>query len=438
MYSLSACLLGLAIIACTHALSLEKRDNPAVLAMPMVHGSSRQLSKRSETASINLAHEKDDYTAYVANMTFGTPPQHFLAYVGTWGNGCWLESVNISDCDIFVDKSSCGGYGAYNVTASTTARDLDEKFVYNDTELMGKGGFVTDILTIGGITLDTMKMGIVDESTDYADNTLSLGYGNSSSISLTQALVDAGTINSPAFSLWDQTALFGGVNKAKYNGSLYTFPIVNGSDLEKAFRINLDGISINKTTSLDSKDFPLDAVFDTSVYMSYVPKSVAQAIYAQVGNTSVPDDVFGQVNFSCSAINWNTTIDFKFGELQLQFYLTDFMSGFSDSTFFDVYEPEGDCYFTILENTLLQYEGSVVLGSNFISLVYAVFDLENDEVSLAKRSWDHAPDDIVEITSAKSDTSVKNDAKKNSGACLQKGLSVSTLILSATMLILAL
>jgi Eukaryotic aspartyl protease. len=123
---------------------------------------------------------------------------------------------------------------------------------------------------------------------------LSLGYGNASSISLTQALADAGTINSPAFSLWGQTALFGGINKARYYGPLYTFPIVKRSDLPKALRVNMDGISINKTSAA-STTFPLDAVFDTAVSMSYVPKSVAQALNAQIGNTSVPDE-HGQVN----------------------------------------------------------------------------------------------------------------------------------------------
>ena len=55
-----ACLLGLAGIALTNALNLEKRDNPAVLAMPMVRDTSRQLSKRSKTVNADLNNERDD------------------------------------------------------------------------------------------------------------------------------------------------------------------------------------------------------------------------------------------------------------------------------------------------------------------------------------------------------------------------------------------
>lgn len=101
------------------------------------------------------------YISYVANVTFGTPPQQFLTYFETWGNGCWLESVDDSDCELYTNQSLCGGYGGFNETASTTVKKLDERFAYNDSGVMTEGDFVTDVLTIGGVTLSTMKMGII-------------------------------------------------------------------------------------------------------------------------------------------------------------------------------------------------------------------------------------------------------------------------------------
>lgn len=280
-------------------------------------------------------------------------------------------------------------------------------------------------------------------------DTLSLGYGNASSTSLTQALADAGTINSPAFSLWDQTALFGGINKAKYDGALYTFPIVNGSDLTKALRINMDGISINETSAA-SEEFPLDAVFDTAVGMTYVPKSVAQALNAQIGNTSVPDK-WGQVNFSCSAVGENSTINFKFGELDFLLYLSYFISQERHTASQRSVSGEETCYFTICENTNFQFEASIVLGSNFISKIYAVFDLENDEISLAERSWNYATDDIVEITSGKdgvpgakkhsggTDKNSESEPKKNSAVMhIEKAMGMSALVVGTAVLIVIL
>lgn len=64
---------------------------------------------------------------------------------------------------MYVDHSSCGGYGAYNLTASTTGKKLNEKFAYDDSGVMTTGDFVTDVLRIGGVQVDTMKMGIVTE-----------------------------------------------------------------------------------------------------------------------------------------------------------------------------------------------------------------------------------------------------------------------------------
>lgn len=98
-------------------------------------------------------------------MTFGTPPQHFLAYLDTWGNGCWLDGVDDSGCELYVDHSSCGGYGGYNLTASTTGKKLDEEFAYDDSGSMTDGDFVTDVLKIGNATVDGMKMGLVTGST---------------------------------------------------------------------------------------------------------------------------------------------------------------------------------------------------------------------------------------------------------------------------------
>lgn len=106
--------------------------------------------------------------SYVANVTFGTPPQHFLTYIETWGNGCWLTGVDNYFCELYTDQSSCGGYGGYNLTASTTATKLDEKLAYNDHGDITNGDFVTDVLRIGNATIDAMKMGVVggDATTD--------------------------------------------------------------------------------------------------------------------------------------------------------------------------------------------------------------------------------------------------------------------------------
>ncbi|KAK5787783.1 hypothetical protein VI817_010280 [Penicillium citrinum] len=410
---------------------------PAVFEVPLIKEDiSHQITKRSDFLNINLTDKVSDFYAYYANFTFGSPPQTFKAYLQTYGNGCWLMSADNWECQLYKDPSSCDGYGGYNQSTSTTAKKLDEKFSYDDNGVITNGDFVTDVLTIGGVKVDNMKMGIVGGNA-VTSNTLSLGYGNTSSTSLTQALVDAGAINSPAFSLWSESVLFGGVNKAKYNGSLHTFPIVNGSDLSKALRINMDGISINGTSAASS-EFPIDAVFDNRIAMTYAPKAIVEALTSHFSNVSVPDEL-GQVNFSCSSVSENATIEFKFGDLELQFYLDEFIGHQSDMLDAGGYSTEDDtCFFTIAENVDkdLQKQGSIVLGTNFMSLIYSVFDLENGEVSLAKRNSFIVPDDIVEIKSGKN--GVPGAKKSSASSGVGSGLTMCVMLVAVAMVNLTL
>ncbi|KAJ5974031.1 hypothetical protein N7481_011241 [Penicillium waksmanii] len=444
----SAWLLSLAgAAALSNALYLAKRDNPAVLALPFVRDqdSSRKISKRSKTVGVASGNNHDDYYLesydYAVNLTFGTPPQHFKVYLETYGNGCWLDGVNDEFCGSYHNSSYCGGNGGYNQSASRTAKELHEKFVYDSLGEIDRGDYVTDTLMIGGATVNDMKMGITT-GLPSSINTMKLAYGNESSTSLTQALADAGAINSPAFSLWAGNVLFGGVDKSKYNGTLQTLPIIDNSNFSKAFRVDMDGMFINGS-SLASDTFPIDAVFDNSFSGTYVPKSVADAILPHLGNVSVPNS-WGAVNFSCSSVSDDSTIGFKFGDLDFEFSLKKFIS----------YEPGmgipyddpltrladfGDtCWLSIAENKpehkAISQHGSIILGTDFMGLIYAVFDLENDEVSLAKRNWDSSSTDIVEITSGKDGVpGAKKSAATNTHIGADLGM---TALIAASMLIM--
>jgi Eukaryotic aspartyl protease. len=152
----------------------------------------------------------------------------------------------------------------------------------------------------------------------------------------------------------------------------------------------------------------------------------------------------------------NSTIEFKFGKLEFQFYLSQFVSQQSDIATNDGwYSDEETCYFTICENVHLQYEGSIVLGSNFMSTVYAVFDLENDEISLANLNWwEHNPDDIVEITSGKNgvpgaksgasesksgtsgaENGTPGATKASAGTHIEKGLGMMAVLVGAVVML---
>lgn len=393
-----------------------------------------------------------DFNQWRLNFTLGTPPLPFEGYLDTLSNGFWVIGQD-GHC---WDGAYCD-QGKYDLRNSSTGKRLDEGFTYSDYGSSIEGLAVADVLTIGDIKVDNMTFGVLDTRIENGSSlsksaraistimtvidsrvalldNIGIGYGDASTTTLPQVLVDTGAINSPAVSLWNGTILFGGVNKAKYEGDLYSFDTVMGNSSIKSLRINMDGISINGSSEA-SDEFPLDAVFSLGTTNTFVPKSVAQALNAQIGVTNVPDES-GQVNFSCKTVPQDTTITFKFGKLDFDFDLEMFISRGS----FEPVEPWADvgdtdlCYFEILENKFTDsYDGSIFLGSNFISRVYSVFDLENDQISLAKRNTDDAPDDIVEITSGKDGVP---GAKGSPGTRVGGDLSMTALVAATAMLIM--
>ncbi|KAI7968340.1 hypothetical protein EIK77_010510 [Talaromyces pinophilus] len=211
------------------------------------------------------------------------------------------------------------------------------------------------MLTIGSTTLDTNF--IVDYN-EIADNILGLGYSlNESYTSLPQALVKSGQINSAAYSLWaddlrdNGTILFGGVNSAKYTGELHTMSIPS-ADLPAVLVTDVY-VQRNSSTPVNTNasGVPAYMILDSFAFFTYVPDAVVEQIYLDLNVT------FGQ------------------------------------NVFF-IYEDSGSCEFTIVPSG----GEAGFLGADFLRAVYTVFDLSNNEISLAQRNFNNSvPDRILEI-----------------------------------------
>ncbi|KAJ5083983.1 hypothetical protein NUU61_008562 [Penicillium alfredii] len=408
-------LLALLGIPLASALSLENTNAPSVFEVQFEHGSraprATRLSTRADILDLDTSVLGDYFLQ--TNISVGTPPQELNVLFHTVGNECWIQAAHLHACDLLRHEKPCGSHGAYNRSESTSAKFIGSGFAVNDSAFRVTGDFVTDSLTIGNVKLDAMKLGVVRDG--VTSNVLGLGYGehNSSSISLPQALADGDIIKSPAFSLWIENphgrptpatahrgagrVLFGGVNKAKYVGTLHTLPIVDGPPgSRKGFRVNMTGLAINDT-SASPKTFPKDAIFDIGMSLSYVPEAAARDIFARLGVTNIPDK--GQVSIPCNASELNTTLTFEFGAATFNFPVWVFMT--QDSLYGSSEYEDGTCYLGIATNKDYLHKGSAVFGANFLRLIYSVYDLENGEISLARRNWTGFSDDIVEITTGK-------------------------------------
>ncbi|OGM43694.1 putative aspartyl protease [Aspergillus bombycis] len=400
----------------TNALILEKKDTPSVLAVPLqggwfagAHHRHDRREKRDRT--VNLKFYGNDF--FYANISVRSPPQKLKAQFSTLDDSSWVVVRDNEELAGYIEHGILDGY---NASASTSSRTLKTNATVDgfDQEDVGNIDIMSDTMIVGDVKLEDMRFATLHEKASIGD-TLGLGYSNRNSefISVTQALVHAKAIQSPTFSMWmeenhDQTnvpgtILFGGVNKAKYVDKLHTLQVISPPDLSKLFRVNLTGLSVgadSNTKSISPESFSTGAVFSSATDFIGFPKAITQDLFSQLNVTEFYEN--GQPVFPCDEPPANKLLTFYFGDVTFNFSLDPFIVQAPSSTNLKEYK-EGYCYlsFLTIEPERSKEFGGVIIGANFLKLVYTVFDMGNDEVSLAQRRWEKAPDEIMEIKPGK-------------------------------------
>jgi hypothetical protein len=273
------------------------------------------------------------------------------------------------------------------------------------------GDYVTDTLTIGGQTLQNFQFGVGTTSTS-SEGVLGIGYtSNEIQVNRNQqqpypnlpaAMVDAGFIQTNAYSLWlnDLDAgtgqiLFGGVNTAKYTGSLQTVPIIQEYGSYYEFIIALTGIGIGSNITSSSGSLPAPVLLDSGSSLMYLPNDLTTEIYDQV--RAVYDSNAGLAYVDCSFAKSDATISFSFSGATISVDYSELVLGVGTSSdgqqlIFEDGSPA--CIFGIAPAD----SSTPVLGDTFLRSAYVVYDLDNNEISLAQTDFNSASNNILEIT----------------------------------------
>ena len=353
---------------------------------------------------------------YYANITIGTPPQAVRVQVDTGSSDVWFNTENSANCQKKPDPASCGGTGTYNANFSSTYSYLNNEFETSYGDNSGASGdYGTDEITLGGKTKVTgLQIGVAFNSTSD-QNLLGVGYPANeaqvtSKVNLTVydnlplLLVKEGIIQSPAYSLWlneinadTGSILFGGVDSAKYISPLSTIPILPDSEtgLYMEFKVNLNAVAVSKDppsgTAAGIVDPPLPVLLDSGTTYTRLPSNITDKLYSSLSDYDITVDESTVASCLCSLVNSTEKMYFNFSGAIIAvplFTLVDTSQTVS----------EGRCVFGI---SPWQLGHSFILGDSFLRSAYVVYDLANNEISIANTVFDATESDLHEISPGK-------------------------------------
>ncbi|KAI9367512.1 aspartic peptidase domain-containing protein [Aspergillus egyptiacus] len=392
------------------ALILRQRDVPATVTLntrrnEISNPVTRDRIRRSRENTVSQALDNEE-TLYFCNVTIGTPEQTLRLILDTGSSDLWCNSANSTLCSPSRDR--CRVSGSYDPDSSSSYAYVSSNFNISYADGTGAfGDYATDTLHIGNATIRDFQFGIGYSSTS-AEGVLGIGYpsnevqvarfGTEAYPNLPQALVQNHLIQSSAYSLWlndldanTGSILFGGVDAGKYHGNLQTLPIqsVNGGYSELVIALSEISVSTeSRSRALSSDALPAAVLLDSGSSLTYLPDSIVEDIYNDVGVTYEQSTGAGYA--PCSLARENISITFTFTSPKITVDIGELIIHAGDLRFWG---GERACIFGIVPAGNV----SAVLGDTFLRSAYVVYDLANNEISIANTRFNSTESNILEI-----------------------------------------
>lgn len=403
-FALAACLAPFGT-----ALNLVKKSSPSVIHTHIhrknVTNHARRdqarkdyrLRKRANVVSETLDNE---LTLYYANVSLGTPAQNLYLHIDTGSSDLWVNAPNSTLCEEY--KSECDTSGVYTASDSSTYAYVNSDFNITYEDGSGAVGiYATDNLELGDITLENIQFGIGYTSTSaegilgigYALNEAEITYGKTYA-NVPKALVNQGYINTNAYSLWlndldssTGSILFGGVNTDKYTGSLATIPIIQEYGAYYEFLVALTAVGQNGDNTSLASNQAIAVLLDSGTSLTYLPDSIADTIISKYSATY--ESSVGAAIIDCDYADSTDTVDYTFSGQTISIAMRELVLVGGEEN------GEEYCIFGIAPSGA----SSGILGDTFLRSAYVVFDLSNNEISIAQTVYNSTTDNILEITS---------------------------------------
>ncbi|KAI5210417.1 acid protease [Aureobasidium subglaciale] len=408
MKHISTLALAASTIIGAEAITLQKRTNeaPKVVEYEIQRKTVKdplkrdRLRRRQNTISATLDNEQ---TLYFANASLGTPAQDFRLHIDTGSSDLWVNVATSAQCEN-TQQYDCATSGTYAPNSSSTYEYVNSLFNISYVDGSGSSGdYATDVFRIGGATLENQQFGIgyVSSSEEgilgigYPTNEAILQYSRETYVNVPQKMMQSGLINTNAYSLWlndldasTGSILFGGVNTEKYTGSLQTLPILTEQGIHAEFIIALTGVGYNGQENSIASNVNTAALLDSGSSLMYLPDDITASIYRMTGAKYSAD--YGAAFIDCNQRYNETTIDFTFSSPTIRVSMSELVI---------VMGYQGRTPVCILGISPAQGT-TPVLGDTFLRSAYVVYDITNNEISLAQTNFNSTTNNIMEITNS--------------------------------------
>lgn len=330
------------------------------------------------------------------SISLGTPPQQVECQVDTASSDLWVNAVYSKIC--CSNPGPCEG-GVFDPKKSTTFEHINSDFDigYSDTT-RATGDWVNDTLYFDGITLQGFPFGVSERGNatgsligiGFPDNEVQAEEENSPYDNFPAMLFKRGYIASYTYSIWlneigkTGSIVFGGYDRAKFEGNLVTMPIIKFKEKYIYFNVELEFIEFRgrRVNGTKRKGDPLPAILDSGSTQATLNEEMTKAVYAWLDATV--QEEYGRID--CNARGIQETLNFGFPGITIRVPISELVLNPSTN-------EEGPCYFLIDPSP-----GDVVLGDSVLRSAYIVHDLARKEVSLAQAKWNVDASDIHEIS----------------------------------------
>ncbi|AMD20670.1 HDL074Wp [Eremothecium sinecaudum] len=368
----------------------------STLAVVLAAGDGRYLS-------LNLTNVGDVYTVEVG---VGTPPQKLHAILDTGSSDMWVKASTAHG-----DERTMYDSPTFDYTRSTSLRKTGYDFFINYIDTSSTGFWVTEKVTVGDVELVDFQHAVVNHTTTsvpailgigFQDGESIIGYPNSPNFTYPNfpvALKEQGYIDEVAYSLYlgaedrqDGTLTFGAIDHARYVGNLYTFPVVNVYHFVSTpvqLHITLQGVGISESNFSAPRtlyDVPSPALVDTGTNGIIAPANIVFEIASKLN--AVFDDEHDIFVFDCDLFDkiQTTILKFNFGDLTIDTPLANLLITAEDL-------GGSQCGLSLMPDERNRF----ILGVPFLRSVYAVFDLERAEITLAQANLQPGEQDLQVI-----------------------------------------